>query len=337
MILVTGGTGLVGSHLLYQLTQKHEQIVATKRVNSDLNRVKKVFSYYTSEVEQLFNKIIWIEADVTDVLALAKAFENITHVYHTAAFISFRPKDYRKMRAINIAGTSNVVNCCIDFNIKKLCYVGSIASIDELPNKKLIDETNEWNTEITSSGYAITKYGSEMEVWRASQEGIPIVIVNPGVILGPGFWNDGSGSLFKKVFKKLKFYTEGVTGFVSVHDVVNPMISLMESEIQNERYILISENWSYKKLFNSMAKALRVAAPKRNASKLSVEILWRLESFRTAIFGGSPLITKPAAKSIFKKCYYNNSKIKNAIGFEFEPVEKSITESANLFLEEFSH
>jgi len=337
MILVTGGTGLVGSHLLYQLCQKHERILATKRATSDLNRVKKVFSYYTSEVGQLFDKITWIEADITDLVALAKAFEDVTEVYHTAAFISFNPKDYRKMRAINIAGTSNVVNCCIDFNIKKLCYVSSIAAIDELPYKELIDETNDWNTEMPSSGYSITKYGSEMEVWRASQEGIPVVIVNPGVVIGPGFWNDGSGSLFTKVYKKLKFYTEGVTGFVSVHDVVQPMIALMESSIKNERFILVSENWSYQKLFASMAKALNVSGPKQRASKFVLEILWRVEVIRTSLFGGSPILTKPAARSIFKKSYYDNSKIRAAIGYEFQPVSESITESANLFLEEFSY
>lgn len=334
MILVTGGTGLVGSHLLYQLCQNHDNIVATKRADSDLNRVRKVFSYYTTEVQKYFDKISWVEADVTDSFSLSKAFENITEVYHTAAFISFNPNDYRKMRSVNIKGTANVVNCCIDFKVKKLCYVSSIASIDELPNKEFIDETNDWNPEISSSGYAITKYGSEMEVWRASQEGVPVIIVNPGVILGPGFWKEGSGSLFTKVYKNLKFYSEGVTGFVSVQDVVSPMIQLMESDIQNERYILISENWSYQQLFASMAKSLNVPAPKFNASKLVVEILWRTEWVRTGIFGGSPLITKQSAKSIFKKSYYNNSKIKETIGYEFEPIEEIIKKSANLFLKE---
>lgn len=334
MILVTGGTGLVGAHLLYHLCHKHESIIATRRASSDLNRVKKVFGYYTTDVEELFNRISWVEADVTDLLNLSKAFEGITEVYHTAAFISFKPSDYKKMRAINITGTANVVNCCIDFKVKKLCYVSSIAAIDEAPNKEMIDETNEWNTEIPSSGYSISKYGSEMEVWRASQEGIPVVIVNPGVIIGPGFWETGSGSLFTKVYKKLKFYTEGITGFVSVNDVVQPMIQLMNSEIQNERFILVSENWTYKKLFTTMAKALGVPAPKTKASKLSVEILWRLEFVRTKLFGGNPLITKPAAKSIFKKCLYDNSKIKDALDYEFESVEKTITESANLFLKE---
>ena len=334
MILVTGGTGLVGSHLLFQLSQKHNRIVATKRANSDLNRVKKVFSYYTSEVEKYFDKISWVEADITDPILLSKAFENITEVYHTAAFISFNPSDYRKMRAINIKGTSNVVNCCIDFNVKKLCYVSSIATVDELPNKEFIDETNDWSPEIPSSGYAITKYGSEMEVWRASQEGVPVVIVNPGVILGPGFWNEGSGSLFTKVYNKLKFYSEGVTGFVSVQDVVNPMVQLMESDIQNERFILISENWSYKQLFFAMAKALKVPAPKFNASKPVIEILWRTEWIRTGIFGGSPLITKQSAKSIFKKSYYDNSKIREAIAYEFESVESTINQSSSLFLQE---
>lgn len=333
MILVTGGTGLVGSHLLYQLCLKHDKIVALKRASSDLNRVKKVFSYYSNDTN-LFDKITWEEADITDIVSLSKVFEDITEVYHTAAFISFNPKDYRKMRAVNISGTSNIVNCCIDFNVKKLCFVSSIASIDEVPNKAIMDESNEWNTETPSSGYAITKYGAEMEVWRASQEGVAVVIVNPGVIIGPGFWETGSGSLFTKIYKNLKFYTEGITGFVAVNDVVKPMISLMESNIQDERYILISENWSYKRLFKTMAKALNSTPPKRKASKFSVEIFWRVEMLRTRLFGGSPLMTKPAARSIFKKSSYSNAKITAAIDYKFEPLEESIIESANLFLKE---
>ena len=205
MILVTGGTGLVGAHLLYQLSLENKTIKAIYRASSNIESVKRVFSYYTDNFEFLFNKIKWIEADITDIVTLEKAFENVTKVYHSAALISFNPNDYRAMRKVNIHGTANLVNLCIDKKIEKLCFVSSIATVDKDPNSKIIDETNEWNYENNNYGYAITKYGAEMEVWRATQEGVDVVIVNPGIILGGGFWKNGSGAIFDKVYKGLKY------------------------------------------------------------------------------------------------------------------------------------
>ena len=98
MILVTGGTGLVGSHLLYQLALKNEDIIAIHRKASDLSTVKKVFSYYTDNFESLFSSIQWLEADINDIPSLTKAFVGVTRVYHSAALISFDPADYKKMR-----------------------------------------------------------------------------------------------------------------------------------------------------------------------------------------------------------------------------------------------
>ena len=189
MILVTGGTGFVGSHLLFDLAKSGEKVRAIHRKNSDLEAVKKVFSYYTDEknAEKLFRSIEWTEADITEIPALTSAFENITRVYHCAAFVSMGAGHEKVMRRVNIKGTANVVNLCITEKIEKLCYVSSIASLGKPVKGKIIEEDNLWNPEENHSDYAITKYGAEIEVWRGSQEGLDVVIVNPGVILGRRF------------------------------------------------------------------------------------------------------------------------------------------------------
>ena len=266
MILVTGGTGLVGSHLLYHLCLENDKIRAIYRTKSTLEKVKKVFSFYAN-TDFLFDKIEWIKADITDIPSMIPAFVNVKKVYHCAAFISFNSKDYRKMRKVNIYGTANLVNLCIDAKIDKLCFVSSIAAVGDSINGNLISEENEWNKELDNSGYSITKFGAEMEVWRASQEDIEVVIVNPGVILGSGFWDSGSGKLFSKVYNGFKYYTEGVTGFVSVQDVVKPMIQLMNASVKNERFILVSENKTYKQIFDLIANAFGKKRPsKKNLS-----------------------------------------------------------------------
>jgi len=332
MILVTGGTGLVGAHLLYHLLLENDVVKAIYRKNSDLQAVKNVFSYYSDDFESVFEKIEWIEADITDVYLLEKAFKNVTKVYHSAALISFDPKDYSKMRKINIAGTANIVNLCIDKKVKKICFVSSIATIEKSLNKKLIDENCEWNNETNNYGYAITKYGAEMEVWRASQEGVEVVIVNPGVILGAGFWNNGGpGELFTKIYKGLKFYSEGVTAFVSVGDVVKSMMLLMKSELKNERYILVSENLSFKEVFFQMADSFEKKRPTIKVTKLMGAIAWRFSEIIAVLTRKSPILTKQSSKSIHNKYYYSSEKIQKTLNFKFEPVSETIKKVCELY------
>ncbi|MCB0464194.1 MAG: NAD-dependent epimerase/dehydratase family protein, partial [Aequorivita sp.] len=192
MILVTGGTGLVGSHLLFFLLKKNERVRAIHRKSSDIQSVKKVFALYTPEVESLFNKIEWIEADITDIPALKEVFMGIKKVYHCAAFISFNPSKYKVLKKANVEGTANIVNLCLANNIEKLCYVSSVATLGSNLKDQLISEETSWNPDEKNSVYAITKYGAEMEVWRGTQEGLDAVIVNPGLILGTSPDNGGS-------------------------------------------------------------------------------------------------------------------------------------------------
>ena len=332
MILVTGGTGLVGSHLLHHLTLKNDEIRATYRTKSSLEKVKKVFSYYTSDTN-LFDKIEWCKADITKVPDMILAFKSVNLVYHCAAFISFNPKDYIEMRKVNIHGTAIVVNLCIDAKVDKLCYVSSIAAVgDAKIGQEFIDETCEWNKELDNSGYSITKFGGEMEVWRASQEGVDVVIVNPGVILGSGFWDAGSGKLFSQVHNGFDYYTEGVTGFVSVQDVVKAMIQLVNSSIKNERFILISENKTYKEVLFTIADAFGKKRPSVKIKKWQTELFWRFAWVVSKITGVTPLLSKYSARSAHTISKYDASKIRNSINYQFETIENSIEKICERFV-----
>jgi nucleoside-diphosphate-sugar epimerase len=325
MILVTGGTGLVGSHLLYHLLRENKSVKAIYQKTSDVRAVKNVFSYYGSDFEILFDKIIWIEVGLNDIPNLEIAFKDITYVYHCAALVSFNPSDYQEMRRINIEGTSNIVNLCISNSVKKLCFVSSIAAIEN-NNETSIDENEPWNNNLYKNGYAITKYGSEMEIWRASQEGIDVVIINPGVILGSGFWHKGTGNLFTKINKGFNFYTEGITGFVGVKDVVKIMIALMQSNIKNERFILVAENVSFKDVLFLIADSLDRKRPGIRVYKLLSEILWRLDFIKSKITRTPPLMTKHSSRSSQSKSYYTSQKIISAINFKFESIKGTIND-----------
>ena len=323
MILVTGATGLVGSHLMVHLLQENEEVKALFRSENQIESVKNIFAFYNKTA--LFDRINWVQGDITDIPSLEIAFENVSKVYHCAALISFDPNDEEKLRKINIEGTANIVNCCVDFGVKKLCHVSSIAALGTpKEHETIITEETEWNPEELHSDYAITKYGAEMEVWRGHQEGLEVVIVNPGVIFGFGFPKKGSGIILQSVKKGMSFYTKGNIGIISVEDVVKCMITLMNSQINGERFILVGENIENKKFLTYAAKKLDVKSPSIQATKTLISIAWRLDWLLSKIIRRKRRLTKITAATLFSKDKYDSSKIKSELQLEFQKKEAYI-------------
>lgn len=329
MILITGGTGLVGAHLLLNLVDKETAIRAIYRKTSAIEKTKSLFQLY--QKQQLFSKIDWVQADIIDVSALAIAFNNIDYVYHCAGLISYDPNDEELLRKVNIEGTANIVNLCIDNEIKKLCHVSSIAALGNIAaHETQVTEETEWNPEALHSDYAISKYGAEMEIWRGQQEGLNVVIVNPGIIFGAGFLNQGSGLFFSSLKKGFRFYTNGTTGYVGVTDVVKIMIQLMDSDISGERFIVIAENVSFKEVIFSIAEKLDAKKPKIEAKPLMTAIGWRLDWFVSTLFRTKRKLSKYSANSLHSSDFISNEKIKNpevsGLNFEFQSIESVIKE-----------
>jgi nucleoside-diphosphate-sugar epimerase len=262
-----------------------------------------------------------------DVPSLETAFDNVDYVYHCAAFISFDPKDEAKIRKTNIEGTANVVNFCLAKNVRKICFVSSIAALGDLKeNEKIISEETEWNPEKSHSDYAISKYGAEMEIWRGQQEGLDCIIVNPGVILGPRIWVEGSGVFFKKIANGFPFYTNGTTGFIAVNDVAQVMVQLMKSGIKNERFALVANTISFQELFNSIADALKVKRPSVYISPFLMGLLWRLDWFFSTFFRTKRMLDKETAAASHSKTLYSNEKIRNTLKFEFLDIHEYLKE-----------
>ena len=335
MILVTGGTGLVGAHLLFTLIDNNEEVRAIYRETSDLNAVKKVFSYYTSKVEILFNKIDWQIADITDILSLEVVFKNIDYVYHCAAYISFNPRHFKKLKKVNVEGTANVVNYCISEKVIKLCYISSVASLGKSENKSLITEECEFNPNDRNSVYSITKHQAEMEVWRGSQEGLDAIIVQPGVIIGEGIWSSESGGIFRTIAKGLKFYTPGGIGIVDVKDVVKAMIYLTKSELKNQAYILVGENILYEKLLAKISNKLNRKAPKLLISKTLMLTFASYDWFLNKLFKTRRKLLKSTVRSLFKRSFYDASKIINTKNFSFRNLDKTIERVARNYRADF--
>lgn len=324
MILLTGATGLLGSHVLLQLLESGRQVRALYRTPENRLRTKSLFAFYHKP--ELFADIDWIQGDINDIPSLETAFKDIDFVYHAAAYISFDPADEDKLRKINIEGTANVVNCCLAFGVKKLCHVSSIAALgDPLDFQDAVNEQTEWNPEKPHSDYAISKHGAEMEIWRGQQEGLDVVMVNPGIIIGPPFWETGSSAMYKMIENGQRFYTLGTMGFVSARDVARIMILLLDSDISGEHFTLSAGDYSYRDLFFMAADAMKKKRPTVYAKPWMTAVGARLD-WLASLFGKKRSFTLDQARSAHETIAYPNDKIVHALGFQFTPMEQVFAE-----------
>jgi dihydroflavonol-4-reductase len=330
MNLVTGGTGLVGAHLLLYLVQKGEKVRALYRSESAVLKTKDLFDLYNRTT--LFQQIEWSKGDLNDIPSLEIAILDCTRVYHCAALISFDPSDEAALRKVNIEGTANMVNLSLAFGIEKFCYVSSIAALGDLNTiEKVITEDSEWNQEKTHSDYAISKYGAEMEIWRAQQEGLACIIINPGVILGAGFWNSSSGEIFTKIKKGLPFYTKGTTGFVSVEDVIIIMYQLMNNTISGERFTIISENIDYKTLSFCIAENLKVKPPYLYAKPWMTSLASKIDWLLSIVLFQKRQLPSSMVESLHSTTQFSNKKIKETLSYKFQPIHELIKEISSLY------
>ncbi len=338
MIVVTGGTGLLGSHLIYQLTRSRLMVRVLHRKSSDLGRLKRVFEYYSSDAQALMEKVEWVEVDLLDIAAITETLRGARQVYHCAAIVSFQGKDATSMLHFNPESTANIVNAALENKVEKLVYSSSVAAIRQKENKEYIEEhineETEWVSSKYNSRYAKSKYMAELEIWRGIEEGLKAAIINPTIILGPGNWKQGSSAIFHEISKGFKYYTLGVNGFVDVRDVAKLMIQLMNTDIMGERFVAVSENLSYKLVFGWIAEAMGVKTPFKEIKPWMSNLLWRIERLRTTLFGGKPFITKETAQTAQQAYYYDNSKIKNRLHFEFKPVAESVKDFSRMYLQD---
>ena len=322
MILVTGATGILGRVIVLELLKRGKTVRAAKRKSSNLEEVKNSFGFYTENPTEFFNKIEWVNVDFEDIYSLQKALVGVEEVYHCAAKVSFHPKDKRKMYKTNIEGTKQLLYACENSSVKKFLFVSSIAVLDGLNENGELDESSDFNPKVDHSSYAISKHFSEMEVWRASAEGLNVAIVNPGLIIGSGNWNESSGTLFKELGENAYTFSGG-TSYVDVRDVAKISVELMENNIFGERFILISENKKYEEIANFIKQKLG-----KSATKIIPNGLLKVGVFLNAILGWliSPLkmANKVNVQSVTEFNKISNKKIKEKLNYEFISVEESL-------------
>ncbi len=306
-----------------------KSIRALYRTDASREKTRRLFGLYGRD--DAFGLIEWHLADITDVPALEKAIEGCTQVYHCAALISFDPGDEEQLRKVNIEGTANIVNLSLAFGVKKLCHISSTAALGDLkPGEEMITEETEWNPEKPHNDYAISKYGAEMEVWRGTQEGLRAVVINPGIVLGPGFWDCGSGKIFSGVERGMNYYTRGITGFVDVRDVAKLCYEAMQQPLSGERFIAISENLEYGHVLSRIAKRMGKPAPSVYATPLMTSLLWRLDWLKHKLIGGKRRLSRHDSHALHDRSRISNDRARSVFDFEFTSVDDAINHAVTL-------
>jgi len=309
MIFVTGGSGLVGSHLLKYLSDQG----------------KKVRALYRKEIPFQLPHLEWHKGDILDVSSLESALQNVEDVYHCAGLVTFNLRRKDELIRMNAEGTANVVNAALNANVRKFLHVSSVSALGRHRHNQVVTEEEKWEEAYNNSNYGRSKWLAELEVWRGIGEGLQAVIVNPTVVLGMGNWTTGSSALFKNIYNQFPWYSDGVTGFVDADDVAKAMVELMASDINAERFILNAENLNFKDAFGFMAEGFQKKAPHMKVTPFLAGLVWRLEKIKSGITGHDPLVTKETAQSGLAKVYFSNEKLKKFLpDFQYRPIRESI-------------
>ncbi|RYE20247.1 MAG: NAD-dependent epimerase/dehydratase family protein [Sphingobacteriales bacterium] len=321
MILVTGASGFVGQHLVRMLSAKQQPVKAIYNSTPP-----------PAEVASLPN-VTWQQCDLLDIFEVEDAMKGVDDIYHCAGIVSFNPKDKQKVLHFNVESTTNIVNQALEQGIRKMIYVSSVAALGRSEEQKEITEEEQWEESKYNSAYGSSKYLAESEVWRGVAEGLNAVIVNPSTILGEGNWDKGSARLIKVVYDEFPFYTEGITGWVDVQDVVKALYMLMQSDITNERFIVSEGNHEFREVFTLMANAMGRKPPHIKASGWMTGLVWRWNVLRNALFGKQITVTKETAAIAMKQSFYNNTKLLEALpGFSYTPFKQTVERMAKAYL-----
>lgn len=324
-LLITGGTGFLGSYIIKALIEKGYAVRAIRRSN-------KLPFYIPKEI---FDKVEWVDGDILDVISLEEATQGIDTVIHSAAIVSFHKRDREMMYRVNVEGTANVVNAALEQNVKRLIHISSVAALGRTMTGGSVNEEKKWEESKANTHYGKSKYKGELEVWRGISEGLNGVVLNPSTILGYGDWNTSSCAIFKNIYEEFKWYAPGLNGFVDVEDVARAVIAILESNINEQRFIVNGDTWPFKKLMDTIADNFGKKRPPKQSTSFLLNLAWRMEKVKSFFSGKNPLLTRETARIAMSKTYFENEKLLKILpGFSYTPLEQTIRQATQKYLEQ---
>ncbi len=329
-VLITGATGFVGGHILGQLYLRGYKIRATYR-SANFDELALICKALQIDFDKLHSSVEWIKLDLLDKVALDRAMWDIDEVYHCAAMVNFDSDKANTLKDNNIGITQNIVDTCLRKRINKLCYISSIGALGgHRPTDGKIDEYCFADNEQTSSVYSNSKQLAEKVVWQAIKESLETIILNPGIILGPGSLDKGGNLLIKKIHRGMFCYTRGATGYVDVRDVAGIALYCMEHNITNRRLVCVSENLSYKELFKTILQVLNKRRPLVKIHKPLLYVAYAGVMLSNLFKKKKSPFTKATLLTSLKQHVYDNTRIRQTVDYKFTPIRQTIEDTIKL-------
>lgn len=314
MVAITGATGLLGGHIINRLLAEGVSPIALQRAGHD-----HPFPPGVSKRQ----------ADILDQVSLKEAFEGATTVIHSAAFVSFNPRRRKKIFEVNVAGTRNVIDTCLQLGIRNFIHISSVAALGCAPGEEITEESK-WTNALTSD-YGESKYLAELEVFRGAEEGLTISIVNPSIILSASQPNRSSAMLFNYIWNEKPYYTEGSLNYVDARDVADAVYQLYNKPRAGEKFILSAGHLPYREFFALVAKRFNKRAPSIKIGSTLSYWAGLAEEVRGLLSNREPLMTRQSVGVAIHSFHYCNKKAQQ-IGLRFRPLEETINWCCEDFL-----
>jgi dihydroflavonol-4-reductase len=322
MIVITGATGHLGNVLVRKLAKQKMKIRAMVLPGEDISSLEGL------EIEK-------IEGNVCFPDSLRRAFKGADTVYHCAGIISIFPGQQKKLYRVNVAGTQNVVNICIEEKVKKLVYISSIHALSEPERGITIDESRGFDPENVLGEYSRSKVLGTLEVIKGIERGLDAVILCPSGIIGPHDYRVSEmGKLIVDFFKgKVKAYVEGAYDFVDVRDVAEGLISACKKGKKGECYILSGQQISVKKILKYLEKMSGVRAPVVKVPHRIARVFGLFNVLYCNLLKITPLFTPFSIDVLASNSIISCRKAEGKFGYSPRPVYESLKDAVDWFKE----
>ena len=311
-VLITGGTGFIGSNLAAALSAEGCNVRILRRPSSNL------FNVQALPVEHSIG-------DVRDLDSLRNAVRGCDTVFHTAAMVSFWKPARELQYEINVLGTRNVVQACLQENVERLVHTSSIAAIGHAANGEPADESTQFNWPQESSGYKYSKHMAEGEIAKGVEQGLDAVMVNPGVVIGPGDLHFNGGKIIRSVRKhQALFYIDGGMNVVYVSDVVKGHCGAALKGRTGERYILGGDNLTHKQAFQITAEVVGGIVPRIKMPVAFVKSAGRFFDLAGMVMKKEPFVTSELFSGAGIRNWYSSKKAERELGYTITPFREAV-------------
>lgn len=320
MIVVTGGTGHIGNVLLRQLVSRGERIRALVLPNEDRTPINGL------DVEI-------VPGDVRDMDSLLRAFQGADLVYHLAGIVSILPGQSAILNEVNVRGTSNVVEACLQMGVLRLVYTSSIHALAEPAHGIAIDEAQSFDPACVLGDYARSKASATLEVLHGVSCGLDSVVVCPTGVIGPYDYKVSEmGQLILDFLRrKAKMYVNGAYDFVDVRDVASGIILAAERGRRGEAYILSGERVTVRELLAMLEGISGIKAPAARIPAGLARLIGIMATPYYRLARTKPLFTAYSIDVLMSNSLVSSEKARHELGYSPRPVKEAVADAVMWF------